>query len=232
MTRKLTLTSIVAVFAMLLMVGSANAALVTTTVTASQDKNNFGGELSDLISGEEMTKPDATDPSTWTTTTNNYADGWNQQGLLSGATNNKIAWVVLDLGSVTSIDSAYFWAWRHGSSASNNVADYNLYLASSPTVAPPAATTTITDYDFASGGWTQFGSTLTMPNKGASPAPADQVISFGGSSARYIGMEILTNDGGSWVGFHEVAVTAIPEPASLALIGLGSLLIAGRRRKA
>ena len=151
----------------------ADGQLVSTTVTASQDKNNYGGTLSDLISGEEMTKPTANDPSTWTTTTNNYADGWNQQGLLSGAANGKIAWVVIDLGSeVAGLEDALFWAWRHSSSAANNVNQYNLYLATSPTVAPPAATTTITDYDFASGGWTQFGSTMSMPNKGGISEPS------------------------------------------------------------
>ena len=195
-------------------VSSANAGLVTVTAyTGSNNKDNYGGNMEDLISGEEITKTDPDDPSTWTAGGGSYKAEWQTGSQLSGATNGKIAWTALDFGStVANLENAYFWNIREATAQPRRTVDYNIYYATSPTVALPAAPTgnTSIDYDFASGGWTSLTSTpLVMPQRGAEPDPANQVVALGDISARYIGVEILTCAGATdRAGLSEVAITA------------------------
>jgi len=42
----------------------------------------------------------------------------------------------------------------------------------------------------------------------------------------------VNNGGGEPFGFDDITISAIPEPGSLALLGLGGLCLLGRRRKA
>ena len=51
------------------------------------------------------------------------------------------------------------------------------------------------------------------------------------TSARYVKFDILSNQGdNSRVGLGQVRFLAIPEPASVALIGLGGIMLLTRRR--
>jgi len=83
------------------------------------------------------------------------------------------------------------------------------------------------DYDFASGGWTQLGTTRSLTTVAAS-----QAFDLSGiSSAQYIALEIMTaHTTNGRVGFDEAAITAIPEPSAALLGGLGFLALLRRRR--
>ena len=197
---------------------SANAAVVTVTGVTGSHGGNWAGTLDKMIDGSGMDRPDASDPSTWTAISNAYQDEWQTQAFLIGATNSKIAWCVFDLGSSTNgLQDLYLWNVRE--QADRGTGTYNMYYGNSPTVPLPPAPETNTlgiDYDFASGGWTLLNTSgvLTLAQKGEVPAPADGVVALGNISARYIGLEMLTNQGSTRanVGLAEVAFTAPDDP--------------------
>jgi len=198
---------------------SAQETVVPITDVTGSHGGNYAGTLAKMIDGSGMTQPDTSDPSTWTTSSGAYQDEWQAVSLLSGASNSKIAWCAFDLGSATvGLQDLYLWNVREGS-GDRGTKTYNIYYADSPTVPLPPAPPTNTagsDYDFAGGGWTLFNTSgvLTLAQKGAAPAPADGVVDLGGITARYIGLEILTNWGTTWtrVGLAEVAFTASDDP--------------------
>jgi len=241
--------SLIAVIVGLAIAGASNAAIVTpTAVTGSSGGQGFGypdGNLPRImdLSGID-TSADVNDPSQWVANSNAWQLEWQSHTLLAGAANSKIGWVALDLGSVLSqLDQLYIWNERENNTRNTKL--YNVYYASTPTVGLPGepgqqalsadvgASGGAGDYDFASGGWTQIGSTADMSDRfdAGEGTIANDVVALGGISARYIAIEMLSNDGdANRVGLAEVVITQIPEPSSLALLGLGGLLIARRRR--
>ena len=178
----------------------------------------------------------ATSPATWTHSSA-WQDDW-QATRLAGATNSKLAWTVIDLGSAqTNLGELLLWNVSEGTvSGTRGTATFNLYFADTPTVAAPGTSGTPTDYDFTSGGWSQLGATRNLAT-----ATEDGVNTVDGTfdissvaSARYVGIEILTangSDAANRVGLAEVVITTVPEPSSTALLGLGGLALILRRRK-
>ncbi|QTN32226.1 hypothetical protein HZ994_07745 [Akkermansiaceae bacterium] len=217
---------------------NANAAsiLPISSITGFSGGDSYTPQdFTPLTNGFGITKPDANDPSTWTNGAASpsggaiYKDEWYDHYLVAAA-NGKLAWVSFDLGSAqTTLDNLYII----NSDAQSNItatATFNIYHAVTPTVAlpaPPGGNQAV-DYDFASGGWTQLGSTQSI---GVLTSAYAYDLS-GITSARYIALEIMTafkpSDGR--VGFDEIAITAIPEPSAALLGGLGMLALLRRRR--
>lgn len=235
-------TTLITALAGLAFTGTAAASIITPVDSfGSNEKDNYGGNLGDLTNGSGMNdNPDTggtmpSDINSWVASSSHYKAEWQTQDLLGDGeagedlpTNGKIAWAIIDLGSAQSLGELHLWHIRE-----NNgrwASDFNVYVAASPTVAPSSGPTnnTSSDYDFASGGWTTIATGETGSFKGKS------VIALNGSVAQYVGLEIIANNGDTQrTGFAELAVTQgtpIPEPGSLALLGLGSLLVARRRR--
>jgi len=217
-----TKTLLAALTASAMLAGSAHAALIPVTVTNGFTTNR----LDELTDGSGITKGDANDPTTWDVTGGNgsFADESFGDPLV-GATNGKLGWYTFDLGSDQDLGEVYVAMGRYIFGGSTlTLGSFNLYLADTPTVAP----TNAGDYDFASGGWTQIGGTTTFATAGS-----DIEIDVAGNSARFVGIEIMSdfNTSDARTGMNEFAVTAIPEPGSLALLGLGGLLIGARRRR-
>lgn len=208
----------------------------TTPDSTTQNDQNIG-----LIDSSGLTKVDPSNPATWTHSKNWY-DGW-QAGRTS-ATN--IGWIVLDFGaSTTGFDDLYLWNVKEGTSNANSTSNallrgvqtFNVWYSTTPTTAIP--TTQPANYDFASAGWTQLGTTNTLAM--GSTSAVDGIYDLSGIlSARYIAIEIVTNYGSitgatapgdsvNRVGLAEIVVT-IPEPSSALLIGVASLGLLRRRR--
>lgn len=231
--------------------GAAQAAVVQPVeVFGHNESTNFSGSIGDMINGSGMngylvngspTWPTGEGlPSTWSLTPTGsfsgpaplYGAEWQSQDILDGepgdatATNGKIGWTIFDLGDSYQLDELYVWHIRENSG--RVASDFNIYVAATPTVAPTHGPTNSTsaDYNFASGGWTLVADGL------AGTQSALTLVDLAGNSARYIGIEIIDNAStDTRVGFQEVAITIIPEPASLALAGLGALFMLPRRRR-
>lgn len=190
--------------------------------------SSTSGDFTPLTNGVGITKGDANDPTTWTNTGSAYGEEWYDNHL-TGATDGKLGWVSFDLGSaLTTLDDLYIIGGNY-SSGKLGTATFNIYHATTPTEAlpdPPGQNGSI-DYDFSSGGWTQLGSTRTM----AADTSEDFDLS-GITSARYIALELMTTHGTDQrSGFEEIAITAVPEPTTTALLGLGGLILILRRNK-
>jgi hypothetical protein len=197
-------------------------AVPVVSVTGHNNKDNYGGNISDLTIGSGMNSygddgnpgwpAGEGSPSTWRATSTSYKAEWQSGAILNAGTYGKVGWVSFDLGStISGLADLYIWQLRENDA--RRVVTYNVYYATSPTVAPPSAPTdsSAVDYDFSSGGWTLVngGGALTLPDNGGSPDPANAVISLGGASARYVAIELLTNNGdGTKVGLAEVGITA------------------------
>lgn len=228
MFKKATLLTAVAGLAF---AGASSAAVISWTDAKAHNESGAGGISSlsdrDEIDGQHITNPD--DPSLWTATARGWPNDWQGNGPLSGATNGKVGWVSFDFGSVQNLDEVYIWNVREATAPARRVNTYNIYYSNSPTVAPASGSSV--DYDFSSGGWTQLVGTRSLTAATNGPDAANGVETLG-VSAQYIGLEFITYGGdASRVGLAEVVFTdAIPEPSSLALLGLGGLLIARRRR--
>ena len=245
--------------ATIVLAGSASANVVEVVAATAHNGGNWPstlGHISDSVNGNGsntlgtgdhnpgMVLVDPNDPSTWTNTvnTNSWQHEWLGNGRLDASTsaNNKIGYFIVDFGSVVAgLENMYLWGSRY-TSPGEDMRNFNVYLADTPSVAIPAmpnsqawvgGSQAAADYDFASGGWALLtNNTLNSPSN---PYGVDLTIALGGASARYVGIEILTaenTDPNDRVGFGQVEFTAIPEPGSLALLGLGGLLVARRRR--
>lgn len=227
--------TLIAVIAGLAFAGVSQAAIVSWVDVKAFNEVGGGGISSlndDNPQANSFTKGDANDPATWTASGQAWQDDWQGNNPLVGATNGKVGWVTFDFGSVQPLDDMYIWNLSESTGQNRRVNTYNIYYANSPTVAPASGSSV--DYDFSSGGWTQLGGTRSLlqwqDGTGADGSGTDGEENLN-ISAQYIGLEFITYEGGTRVGLNEVVFTAIPEPASLALVGLGSLLIAGRRRR-
>ncbi len=197
-------------------------AVPVVSVTGHNNKDNYGGNMSDLITGAGMNSygddgnvgwpAGEGSPSTWRATSASYKAEWQSGAILNAGTYGKVGWVSFDLGStISGLADLYIWQLRENDA--RRVVTYNVYHATSPTVAPPSAPTdsSAVNYDFSSGGWTlvNSGGALTLPDNGGSPDPASAVVSLGGASARYVAIELLTNNGdGTKVGLAEIGITA------------------------
>lgn len=128
-------------------------------------------------------------------------------------------WVLFDLGDVYTINIIQVWNYNENPpnltarGVDEVIVEYGTTVALGSTVAG------ITNFAQASGANTYTGETFNA---------------FVPFNARYIRFDIESNHGGdnNFYGLSEVQFdgTLVPEPSSLALLGLGSLLIARRRR--
>jgi len=187
---------------------------VTGTAFHQGDNPDPGdGSISRMLDGSGLTVGDPGDSSTWTHDAS-WQNNWQGQGSFTGG-DTPGAWLVIDLGSVhTDLAAVHIWNVREV--ADRGMKDIEIYYATASF--PPSA-------------WTLLGS-YTIPRATGGGTPADAVISLGGvSSARYIGIDIATNHGSTFrVGAAEVQFAMVPEPGTLSVLALGSLVILRRRR--
>ena len=200
-----------------------NAIEVVDIRAHHQGEPSGNGNIIKVVDGSGLTVTDPEDSATWTQSTTAWQDMWH--GNISGPDAGAEGWVVFDLGAEYNLDKMYIWNGNQGGAEGTSphiwkgVGTYNLYYATSPTVSLPANSSTITPYDFTSGGWTQFGTTQTLTaGTGAAGSPVNGTVDLAGVTARYVAMDVLsrinvtTGRFQNQVGLSEVVFTELPVP--------------------
>lgn len=255
----LTTLAIAAIFSLNL-AGYATAAVLIPTDAAAWDKGGGatdgtgnGGLLQTTTIEQDLDKKGEPDnPAVWTVTSEAWPSDFQGEDVdsLTGK-----PWIIYDLGAAYSaLDAMYIIT---NVEANRGFKDIEIYHATDLTTNPVTTwasssgltngAANVVDYDFTAGGWTQFGGTETLIDAndgfGTQEQPATEIDLSGMPSARYIGIRGLnsfSDDGGANPfgtsnrgGINQIAfTTVIPEPASLVLLAAGSLMIAGRTRRA
>ena len=234
-----------------LIAGSHAASVIQVTGVETSGFGNYSGDqtkMTDLsgMNGNGTDGPGQSgDPNTWTATSTAYQAEWQSAGNNNGVLytpnshNNKMGWIVFDLGSSQAMGEIHLWNVRNGTTTQTR--NYNIYFADAAVGVP--TNDAVQDYSFTgANGWSQFSSTFTMAATQGNGNGAEDIHNVNGNSARYIGIEIITNNGNytpndgnqtatGRVGLAEFAVTAaIPEPSVALLSGLGVLMLLRRKK--
>lgn len=190
--------------------------------------NGAGIQISSGEDGDQVSEWEHDSGSTGT------GNNWNWLGdRITGG--SSIGWYKVDLGSSYQLDEALLFNFNPDDSArsSRGVNSVNIYTA----LSDPGNNSNGNNTEFNNTGWSLLrNQSMTRVSGNTFPQSAGQadVIDFGGQSARYVALEIVSNHGdSSFVGLGEVQffATTIPEPSSLMLIGmaLGAALFLRRR---
>jgi hypothetical protein len=202
----------------------ARAQIIAVSVqeifASSEWVNSGQGRVSDMISGSGMQGNDCdgvagwpgverAPPSEWIAASVGYQCEWQSGGLVSGGVNSKIGWVILDLGSSHKVEDLFFWNGREQTAPNRAVKSFSVYRTNGPltgvtTLQHGPTTATAIDYSFSSP-WIRVATNL-----GPFVLQTNTTVYLGSQQARYVGIEILSNNGDSnRVGIAELAVTAV-----------------------
>lgn len=126
------------------------------------------------------------------------------------------ATIDFDLGGSLPIEAIAIWS-RGGSSQGRSIRDFELFAADNDAFI----------------GAVSLGSFVNPPNGvtgSNAPTPA-QVYTFAPTDASYVRLVISSINGGDTMQISEVAFGGVPEPGSLALLGMGGLLLFTQLRR-
>jgi len=175
------------------------------------DSFDANGSILRIADNSIFKGPTPEDPTTWTHS-NAWPDDWQGFDVPGSIPNG--TWVVLDFGETWNLATLLLWNVNEGNATDRGMNEFKLYTATNPTVVPPEVSDTPTAYDFASGGWTGFGDTMTLAQaSGLQGEAINGTYDLTGiAPARYLGIEILSHHGGTRVGFGHVAIVPNGSP--------------------
>jgi hypothetical protein len=142
-------------------------------------------------------------------------------------------WIEWDLGASYTLNSIQVWNVNNNGNATFSTEDVDIYFSNAASPGDPEGA--------GSANWIHYtGSEVTLPQAPASNNTGFDLATVAGSAlpasaVRFVRFELNSGYHGTntYTGIAEIQFdgTAIPEPSSLALIGLGGLAFFLRRRK-
>jgi hypothetical protein len=211
---------------------AANAALITPTSATADSAIDSTRTIDKTIDGSDLFNDSDKSEFTGTLTEANSssvvhgAGSWSAvDGYWLGGSGNTLTF---DLGGSFDIESIYLWNYAANSDNSDRgIKTFDISFStdggSSYSTAESASSLGISDFnEDVIGGF--FG------NEGYNSVQQRDFTSAQ-SGVTNIRFSNLTTNGGNLAGLEEIRFGAVPEPASLALMGLGGLMLIGGRRR-
>jgi hypothetical protein len=211
----------------------ANAASIMIKPTNAAASVEFDGRpAGDTLNDTQSTlDTGAPIPSTLPTVKVVKTDNWLAlQGppIVEGIVDDQ--WIVYDLGDTYDVNGIYVWNYWDVGGSNQGAKDVDVLFAT--TLNNTFGTQASVDNDFSGLISAVFPQMTDVITAGNSFQGTGGLVSLdSATTARYVLFNINTNhDHPNRVGLGEIRFTNIPEPSSLGLLGLGSLLLLRRRR--
>ena len=214
--RKMTMMLMLSV-AVLLVAATAQAAFITGVtiegVSAQQNSGSFAAN--NIINGNGFNE-----------TAGTHTNAWNLNNWQTGApVTIANQWITFDLGAEYDLASVSIWNFNRDAGEQGGSDDYtNLGIKQMDVLVSSDNTN-----------WTTALTDQTLTEASGLSTYAGEVVTLSVTGVRYVKFDVDTifnsSPGGPQVGLSEVRFTAVPEPATMSLLGIGGLLALVRRRR-